>query len=84
MKIREIVKEDSYADLTSLMRQDPTDDQFGGVIRKGVDKHSRRPVLTLKHINKLKKMKNAKREEESKHRILVNLMYASPSGDENV
>lgn len=83
MKIKEIVKEDSYANLTSLMRQDPTYDQFGGVIRKGVDKHSRRPVLTLKHINKLKKMKKAKREEEANHRILVNLMYSASSGDES-
>jgi hypothetical protein len=86
MKIREvdtsILNEDSYADLAQLMRQDPTNDEFGGIIRRGRDKHTRRPVLSLKHINKLKKMKAARRAEEDNRRILVNLMYAAPSGEE--
>ncbi len=83
MKIKDFekseIKEDqSFFDLSMNVRQDPTEDehvkQSGGDIRK--------PVITLRHINKLKRMKAAEREEHESRKKLLNIMYAVPTETE--
>jgi hypothetical protein len=82
MKLKELndvfLKEDSYADLIALLRQDPTEDDHG-IFKHTDEKHTRKPYLTLRHINKLKRMRQAKREEQEKRKSLVKLMYAAPN-----
>lgn len=83
MKINELdfLKEDeveNYMDLTLHARQDPADDKF---IQQS-DEHRRRPVITLRHINKLKRMKLAQRMEEEERKILLGLMYATSTSEE--
>ena len=83
MKINELdfLKEDegeNYMDLTLHARQDPADDAF---IQQS-DEHRRRPVITLRHINKLKRMKLAQRMEEEERKILLGLMYATSTSEE--
>ena len=83
MKIKDFekseIKEDqSFFDLSMNIRQDPTEDehvQQGGENRK-------KPVITLHHINKLKRMKAAEREEHENRKKLLNLMYAIPTETE--
>lgn len=79
MKIRDFekleIKEDqSFFDLSMNIRQDPMEDehvQQGGSDRK-------KPVITLRHINKLKRMKAAERKEHDSRKKLLNIMYAVP------
>ena len=83
MKINELdfLKEDegeNYMDLTLHARQDPADDSF---IQQS-DEQRRRPVITLRHINKLKRMKLAQRMEEEERKILLGLMYATSTSEE--
>ena len=83
MKLCELgfLKEDESAnhmDLHLDARQDPADDDF---VRQS-DEHRRKPVITLRHINKLKRMKLAQRAEQEKRKSLLGIMYAVPSGEE--
>ncbi len=85
MKLYELgfLKEDESAnhmDLGLDARQDPADDAF---IQQS-DEHRRKPVITLRHINKLKRMKMAQRSEQEKRKTLLGLMYAAPTGEEEV
>lgn len=64
---------------TSL-RWGPENDDFSKFT--GKDHNPRKPILTLRHINKLKKMKKAQQEEHEKRTVLLNLMYAAPVGGE--
>ena len=40
---------------------------------------SRLPIINLRHVNKLKKMKLARREKYDRHQKLVKLMYGDPA-----
>ncbi len=42
---------------------------------------TRKPVLTLKHLNKLKKMRALRTLENLKREDLLAVMYAEPEGD---
>ncbi len=68
----------NHMDLRLDARQDPADDDF---VRQS-DEHRRKPVITLRHINKLKRMKMAQRAEQEKRKTLLGLMYAAPTGEE--
>lgn len=65
-------------DLRLNSRQDPSEDNY--VAQS--DEHRRKPVITLRHINKLKRMKMAQRAEKEKRKVLLGLMYAAPTGEE--
>lgn len=39
---------------------------------------TRRPVLTLRHLNKLKQMRNAKQLENLVRRDVLNMLYGTP------
>lgn len=83
MKLSELgfLREDdstNHMDLGLDARQAPIDDEFG----RQSDEHRRKPVITLRHINKLKRMKMAQRAEKEKRKVLLKLMYAAPSGEE--
>ena len=75
MRVDEVLKEDEGFDLSTRLRQDPRDDKFSQFHEKET---KRKPVLTLRHINDLKKKKKAQREEHEKRKLLLNLMYSSP------
>ena len=50
-----------------------------------LDRHratARRPILTLRHINKLKRMKAAHRDERAQRLALLNLMYGQDTAEE--
>ena len=83
MKIKDFekleIKEDqSFFDLSMNIRQDPTEDKH---VQQS-EEHRKKPVITLRHINKLKRMKAAEREEHESRKKLLNLMYAIPAETE--
>ena len=83
MKIRDFekseIKEDqSFFDLSMNIRQDPMEDEH--VRQDGKDR--KKPVITLRHINKLKRMKSAERKEHENRKKLLNIMYAVPTETE--
>ena len=79
MKLNELNKlNENEFDLELNVKRDPKDDQDG----RQSNAHRRKPVITLRHINKLKKMKAARRAEEENRRALLGVMYAAPTGEE--
>ena len=42
----------------------------------------RLPIISLRHVNKLKKMKLARQEKYDRHQKLVKIMYGDPTRDE--
>ena len=89
MKIDEIISKKTileYEDLSDLASQalnDPSSDMFAR--QDNVSKRpgqSRKPVISLKHIHKLKLIQAAKREEFEKRKLLMGLMYAVPQSEE--
>ena len=90
MKIDEIIFKDfilEYEDMSDLASQalnDPASDMLAkqdNISRR--PGQSRKPVISLKHIHKLKLIQAARREEFEKRKILMSLMYAVPQGDES-
>lgn len=82
MKIKEFitVKEDQmFFDLSANLRRSPENDKLSQFTN---DSEKRKPVLTLRHINKLKKMKTAQREERAKRQKLISLMYGISTNSE--
>ena len=63
-------------DLSANLRRDPSDDKFGKMVS---DKYDRRPSITLRHINKLKKMKQAQRDEHDQRKKILDIMYGIPT-----
>ena len=57
----------------------PEDDQLG----KYYQAQKRKPVITLKMINKLKKIRASRELEFSKKTDVVELMYGQPEGEED-
>jgi hypothetical protein len=57
---------------------DPADDQFSIMKLKNI----RSPHLTLKHLNKLKKMRAAKKLEDLVRSDTLELMYGTGSDDQ--
>ena len=52
---------------------------------KGLDRHrttARRPIISLRHINKLKGMKASQRDEREQRLALWNLMYGQDATEE--
>lgn len=79
MKLKDLfIKEDEYMDLSLRSKLRPEDDTAG---RQSSD-YSRKPVITLRHINKLKRMRYAQRAEHEQRKVLLSLMYGAPSGEE--
>jgi len=79
MKLYEIgIVENEFMDLSLKSHMRPEDD----INSKQSPKHKRKPVLTLKHINKLKRMKYAQQYDEEKRKILLNLMYGTSNKNE--
>ena len=68
MRLFEILSESYY---------DPKDDK----VSQYDDDDTRKPTLTLKHLNKLKKMRATKELENNKKTDLVKIMYTRPSDD---
>ena len=90
MKLDEIITSENvlkeYEDfsyLASHALSDPSSDELGR--QKNAAEHpglSRKPVLSLKHIHKLKLIQAAKREEFEKRKLLMGVMYAIPEKEE--
>ena len=83
MKIKDFekseIKEDqSFFDLSMNIRQDPTEDEH--VRQDGGER--KKPVITLRHVNKLKRMKAAERKEHENRKKLLSRMYAIPTETE--
>lgn len=70
MKLNEL-----YMDNVNL-RQQPENDFHP---KHFVGDENRKPVVTLRHINKLKKMKQAMRDEHAERKKLLGIMYVHPS-----
>ena len=89
MKIDELISKEKlkeYEDfsyLASRALSDPSSDELGR--QNNVAVHpgpSRKPVISLKHIHKLKLIQAAKREEFEKRKLLMGVMYAIPEKEE--
>jgi len=79
MKLKDLfIKEDETMDLSLRSKLRPEDDAGG---RPSSDR-MRKPVITLRHINKLKRMKYAQREEHEQRKVLLSLMYGVPETEE--
>lgn len=74
MKLHEIFYLTEKMDLDTIRYQPELD---RGSIQRPSQK--RKPVITLRHINKLKRMKAAQRAEHEKRQKLVQIMYATPA-----
>lgn len=57
---------------------DPEDDK-GSVAKKS---DTRRPRLTLKHLHKLRKMREVRKLEQEEHLVLVRNMYNTAPADD--
>ena len=82
---KKILEYEDFTDLTSRALNDPASDEFGR--QNNIDNRpgkARKPVITLKHIHKLKLIQAAKREEFEKRKLLMGLMYAAPAEEEAV
>lgn len=78
MMISELLNEDdSSFDDHDNGRQKPGDDNHGKIFQSSI----RKPLISLRHINQLKKMEAAKREEFSRRQQLMSAMY-SVAGEE--
>lgn len=42
----------------------------------------RRPRLTLKHLNRLRKIRELKKYEDGEHKELISLIYSMPAAEE--
>ena len=81
MKLNDLfIKENDEVkmDLSMRSKNNPIDD-ISGTSRP---ENLRSPVITLRHINKLKRMKYAQRREEEQRQVLLSLMYATPTEEE--
>lgn len=79
MKLKDIgIFENDFMDLSLLSHSRPEDDMASV---QGDDVR-RKPVITLRHVNKLKRMKYAQRAEQEKRKKLLGLMYGPPVGEE--
>lgn len=78
MKLNDFLTEESIEDMSSEAKSNFDGDSH----TKAVSRHKRKPVITLRHINKLKKMKAAKIEEFKRRKPLLSIMYGV-GGDED-
>lgn len=79
MKLSDIIFfENEFMDLSLRSHINPEHDNSG----VQSDDARRKPVITLRHINKLKRMKYAQREEEDNRKKLIGIMYAPPATEE--
>lgn len=89
MKINEIISKErimeyeNFSDLASQALNDPNEDEMGKQTNTNKMK-SRKPLITLKHIHKLKLVQVAKRQEMEQRRLLMGLMYAVSSNEESI
>ena len=54
-------------------------------VGEGLDRHrskARRPILSLRHVNKLKKIKATRQAEHEQRLALLSLMYGQDAGEE--
>lgn len=78
MKLNDFLIENSIEDISSEVRTNFDSDKH----TKAVARHKRKPVITLRHINKLKKMKAAKIEEFERRQPLLAVMYGVGGNDD--
>ncbi len=78
-KSKETVYEDEdYSDIASIAISDPITDELGSQNKERKRGQSRKPLVSLRHIHKLKLIQIAKRTEHEKRKSLMGLMYAVP------
>jgi hypothetical protein len=85
MRYREIIKEDVQA----VPDDQEQDSGFYNPDDDAINKHdlddTRKPVLTLKMVNRLKKIRSTKNLEMAKKQELLGIMYGSAgAGDEEI
>lgn len=72
----------SYFDIKVDTHQDIENDEFGRMTGKKKRHTTRKPVITLRHINKLKKAKKVRMQAEDKRRRLMGIMYGQKPSEE--
>jgi hypothetical protein len=72
---KKVIKEMDVADIGYT---DPNDD----VTRKAKLGQNRRPILTLRQVNKLKKIRATKKLEQMKRNELLSIMYGIPEPEQ--
>lgn len=70
--------DDATPDMTMSGYQDPSQDQFGTIH----DTNTHTPKLSLKVINGMKKIMQAKKVEADRRKDLMAIMYAAPPAEE--
>lgn len=80
MILRDLFEDDNSEDQDMILPQyqDPAQDDFGTVHQ--TDNHT--PKLSLKVINNMKKIMQAKTAEAERRKDLMAVMYAAPPSDE--
>lgn len=79
MRFREI-KKLNEAEEPDTSLYDPNEDH----IRKANLDDTRKPSLTLRMINKLKKMRASKKLEHTNKQEFLGIMYGKPSGEDEI
>lgn len=75
MKAHELLVE---VDLSDLSYYSPEEDELSRFSFSDV----RKPKLTLRHLNRLKKIRLTRKAENLKHQELLSVMYGVPEGEE--
>lgn len=74
-----LVEYENFSNISSMTMNDPMIDEFGMQDRSRKRGQSRKPLISLRHIHKLKLIHAAKRIEHEKRKKLMGLMYAVPT-----
>lgn len=83
-KSKELVyEEENFSDIASMAINDPMSDELGTQNNERKAGQSRKPLISLKHIHKLKLIQLAKQIEHEKRKTLMGLMYAAPEETES-
>lgn len=75
-----------YKDIKPLVENEEPDtslyDPNQDEVRQAHMDDTRKPSLTLRMINRLKKMRASKKVEQAKKKEFLGIMYAKPKGDD--
>jgi len=90
MKLSEFVPKEimlefeDFSDLASLTLNNPEQDDLSKQNNSNRYDKSRKPLISLRHIHKLKLIQAAKQIEMEERKKLMGLMYSVPNDEESV
>ena len=70
-----VYENEDYSDIASIAISDPITDELGSQNKERKRGQSRKPLISLRHIHKLKLIQLAKREEHEKRKSLMGLCF---------